>query len=311
MQELAEMAEQAHDKNGRRILYRNDIYKRFFCIRDVNNENSVVNGRFVPGLLQSPAFIRLKKLVDTVYNFNLSDHLGCFSMTASGMGGRTIVDLISKMGGVASATESSTRAFGTEEEKLLEKARQINIQYLKKSVDIHLPDLEKLTIRNVHDIRQDKKWKGFIQSKRNLMEISSADDLPEAFTEFVHRHKELHLEMTANSSWKIPMKRLIHIMHLVETPYLKLISPAVGALGAPQPVTEAIEIGLEIPATLAFTIHSVNKKTPELRSAMSFWSTWKFRSSAQKDLIRIKKELGALGAGDRQQDNGQVEQSKS
>lgn len=301
---LAQLALEKIENSPNKTLTRDEIYKAFFCVREPH-KNPVANGIFLPELPSNPALLLVKKLVDTLYNFNLPDHLGCSSLTIPGSAGRTLMDLVRHLTGEKSPSESTAQPMNTEWERIIEKARLINANVAQNSVEIPLPCLEKLTALDIYTIQNKSYWKKFIQIKHTLIETPSADNLVEVFDEFVRRHEELHLAIARERTRPFPIEGVTRIEHCI--PFMKLASPIAGIFGASLGATEAVDLGMEIPGALAFTIQSVNKTRPQLMTALAFRSIRTFHYTSREQL----RELSNLRKTAQPTDNGRVEQSKA
>lgn len=313
LQKLAQMAREAETNSPNKYLTRETIYERLFCVHVKNPkiEKPVARGMFLPELAESPALLLLKKLVDLTYNFNLSDHLGCFSLTAPDVAGRTPVDLIRRAANVSRPIESKARAMGTEEERLWEVARRLTNDYLKKSTNIRLPNLEQLNIKDVHAIRQHPKWNDFITSKGRLLDICSADDLPNVFDDYVHRHRELHETMFQLRTTSVVPQALVPFTPYIE-PAFQFASAALMAVGE-ETISEICGqiADYSNEPTLDFGFSWANPKLVRMRSSLSFLSSQRVIVPTHYKLSQLSRKIGNLESGARNNNNRRVEQSKS
>lgn len=309
LQELGQMACEARAQN--KSILRNDIYKQFFSA--AGTDNPVANGRFSPRLVASPAVMWLKLLVDAAYNFNLSDHLDRASLTPPGSPGRASVGVARALTGVPAPNEAAAVLIpSSDEERLVEAASRINQKYMDKAIEVQLPRLDRISVKDVVHMRSSLTWRKFIKSKRQLMQTPKAGSLIEFFDEFVQRHKEFHEEIVRNTTWRIPTEGLTRVSHVVENPWLKKIPEVLGDLDVlSEEQAQALELGLEAIEPLTFTVESVNEKVPALRSSIAFWGTRKLRKRSREELMRMAKELAALRRTNQAPRSARVEQSKA
>jgi hypothetical protein len=310
---LQALASEKLNANPAQVLTRDEIYRTFFCVRDRLGA-AVANGDFLPELPSSTALMLLKKLVDTIYNFNLPDHLACFGMTVPGTVGRTLVDLIRRLTGHESPNVSQPRTIRAEEERLLERVRAVNQKYLRESFKVSLPCLEKLSIKDVYTIRKQDRWKSFMGIKHKLLETPHADELEDVFEEYVRRHKELHEGMSRSFARTIPMEKPVQAVSFLDHPILQLLaSPVAAALNAPQGVTDAIDFLIDVkdkPSSLEFGLRWIDDKRPGFFSSLAFHGVERLQAESREELKRLKKELADLKATARPNDNQRVENQR-
>lgn len=311
VKELAALAQAKHSACPAQTLTRDEVYRKFFCIPDHSGGNPVANGRFLPQIRQDSTLILLKRMVDIVYNFNLPDHLDRFSMTAPGMAGRTPLDVMRAAAGTNSSTHPVAGGIDREEEQLIEKARQINAKYMKESVEIPFPHLEKLSIESIIRLRDAGKWTSFIDSKSRLLKVHRADDLLDAFDEYVQRHHELHQMMFLLGKSPFLPRGVARVTPYIDVPILKLISAGASAAGM-DGVSELADWLEAMPkeAALEFGMSWLNLKRAKAHSSLIFRGIQKLEVPARQELFRLGRDLNRLEAGPRPHDNGPAEQSK-
>jgi hypothetical protein len=315
LKELAALAQTKRSSNPPQAISRNEIYQEFFCIPDPVKNESVANGRFSKKLEEDPTLILVKRLVDMAYNFNLPDHLGCFSLTAPGMAGRTPMDLIRVATDISAPTHSVAVGIDKEKEKMIEAVAQINARYVNMSMEVRLPNLEKFTIGDIHTIRNDPKdnstWKSYINIKEKLLKVNKADDLPGAFDEYVARHREMHKALFLMRTTSFLPERVAQIIPYIDCPLLRLAS-VFASLANLDTVSNFAEFLEALPkeAAIEFGMSLINEKRAELQSSMTFRSIHRLQVHTRDELFRLGRELHKIEAGARKHDNREVEQSK-
>jgi hypothetical protein len=308
---LAAMAQEKLSTKPVQNLLREEIYQSFFCVKGQPGESPVTQGRFLPEMAEDHSLILLKKLVDMVYNFNLPDHLDRSSLTSQGMSGRTPMELVRTAALGQSAIHSKGAGIGKNEERLLESAARINAKYLNRAIEVTLPNLERITIKDLHRIRKDKKWTDFIESKRELLEVRSADALPEAFDEFVHRHQELHKTLFLINAKSVLPEKVARVAHFIDSPLLKLAGAAASLAGL-DTVSDFAEIFEAMPkeAAFEFGMSWTNEKREKLQSTMAFHSIQKFEVATRTELSELKKNSQGLDTKAQNGNNEGAEQSR-
>lgn len=171
------------------VVSRTSYYKKWLVPGDTDRERAanLVRGVFRKPVGKDAFTLEMKKLIDLVYNTNLPDMLNRYTFTPLAMPSRLALQDFSVHGmAVSSAADQLL-------EDCMSLKNEINRIFMANAHKaMSLPELGKLTISDIADIRELEAWAAFSQAQQRILReplkiLDHLEGFNNAFGEFQHQ----------------------------------------------------------------------------------------------------------------------------